>query len=660
MRTSIVKLTWFLLLFSTAVFSQIDSTISENQYIYDLLESSSIDIEDSKLIEEIEYLIENKIDINSADVEELMQIPFIDNSVASKIIAFRDNYGFFTFKRAIYNVPDVPNSELEKVLPFVYFSDEKDIDIPITKVDPRNINIILRNRILYDAQIEQGFLNGKYQGTRLASYNRMQIKFDDRIKLYALIEKDVGESSYSDFHSFALSFEKILPFDNLILGNFQFKFGQGLAIWSPYAFSKGSDAINTVDRKSRILRPYSGSNESQFFRGIAFSKELYGVRLAAFYSSNQADVTLSDQNSFSSINISGLHRTENEISRKNNTNVVSSGLALEYYPYKNFKTEFLYFNTKFDKKLETSERYLPDSDFFNWYSVNYSLDLNNIYFSGETSSDGYNTATINNVMLALVKNVSLIFSLRVYPFDYFGLYSNGFGERNGTANETGFYSGVRLNTEYGEFDIYYDLYNFPSSTFSSTLPTSGHDYLINYETRLSSSLSLNARIKIEEKEEELLDGIEKKIGNVEKQNFRVSVDYKINPRFRLRNRVEFVNYSQSFGNNEKGWLILSDIRYNLSGVFRFYFRTVFFETESYNSRVYQFENDLPGVMSNPPLFGKGFRWYFAVSYNPLEIMKISLKYSELFKPNVNSFGSGNSEIPGQLDNRFSFQLDFDL
>ncbi|MCF8414259.1 MAG: helix-hairpin-helix domain-containing protein, partial [Melioribacteraceae bacterium] len=190
MRTSIVKLTWFLLLFSTAVFSQIDSTISENQYIYDLLESSSIDIEDSKLIEEIEYLIENKIDINSADVEELMQIPFIDNSVASKIIAFRDNYGFFTFKRAIYNVPDVPNSELEKVLPFVYFSDEKDIDIPITKVDPRNINIILRNRILYDAQIEQGFLNGKYQGTRLASYNRMQIKFDDRIKLYALIEKD--------------------------------------------------------------------------------------------------------------------------------------------------------------------------------------------------------------------------------------------------------------------------------------------------------------------------------------------------------------------------------------------------------------------------------------------------------------------------------------
>ena len=47
------------------------------------------------------------------------------------------------------------------------------------------------------------------------------------------------------------------------------EFGQGLTLWSPYAFSKGADAVYPVRRTDRILRPYTSSTENNFFRGGA-------------------------------------------------------------------------------------------------------------------------------------------------------------------------------------------------------------------------------------------------------------------------------------------------------------------------------------------------------------------------------------------------------
>ena len=132
----------------------------------------------------------------------------------------------------------------------------------------------------------------------------------------------------------------------------------------------------------------------------------------------------------------------------------------------------------------------------------------------------------------------------------------------------------------------------------------------------------------------------------------------LNKKVKFRTRLEyiFIKYAVQ-ENQESGFLTFQDVQYKPYNNLTVYSRIIFFQTDSFNSRIYEFENDLRGVMTNIPLFGKGMKWYLVVKYSFLNIFTLSLKYSELFEPEENYLGSGLSEINGNIDNRISFQLD---
>jgi hypothetical protein len=88
-----------------------------------------------------------------------------------------------------------------------------------------------------------------------------------------------------------------------------------------------------------------------------------------------------------------------------------------------------------------------------------------------------------------------------------------------------------------------------------------------------------------------------------------------------------------------------------------YARIVFFRTDSFNSAIYEYENDLTGVLTNRALFGEGLRWYLIIRYRPMRLFTLSLKYSETYKPKEKSISSGFNEIAGNLDNRLALQID---
>ncbi len=77
----------------------------------------------------------------------------------------------------------------------------------------------------------------------------------------------------------------------------------------------------------------------------------------------------------------------------------------------------------------------------------------------------------------------------------------------------------------------------------------------------------------------------------------------------------------------------------------------------FNSAVYEFENDLTGVLTNLPMYDDGMRWYLMIRYKPIDIITLSMKYSETYKPNTKTLSSGNNLINNNIDNRISFQID---
>ncbi len=86
----------------------------------------------------------------------------------------------------------------------------------------------------------------------------------------------------------------------------------------------------------------------------------------------------------------------------------------------------------------------------------------------------------------------------------------------------------------------------------------------------------------------------------------------------------------------------------------------FFESDSFDSRLFQYENDLPGVLTNRALFGRGNRWYFLAKYQPAKKFAAYLKYSETYRDDVDVIGTGSDQIYGNLDRRVGVQLEMKL
>ena len=64
-----------------------------------------------------------------------------------------------------------------------------------------------------------------------------------------------------------------------------------------------------------------------------------------------------------------------------------------------------------------------------------------------------------------------------------------------------------------------------------------------------------------------------------------------------------------------------------------------FETDSYDSRLYAFEQDLIGVYSIPPYSGRGMRWYGMVRVSAFRSMDLWLRYGAWIYQDRNSIGS---------------------
>ena len=107
-------------------------------------------------------------------------------------------------------------------------------------------------------------------------------------------------------------------------------------------------------------------------------------------------------------------------------------------------------------------------------------------------------------------------------------------------------------------------------------------------------------------------------------------------------------------------MIFQDIRFSPTNSFNLYGRVIFFKTDSFNSAIYEYENNLTGVLSNIPLFGEGIRWYVLMRYKLFRFMALSFKYSETYKPGEESLGTGFNEIPLNLSNVLGLQLDLNI
>ena len=642
------------------IFSQIDSAqTSIDEIIQNLIEESSDETDNSGLIDKIQEMIDNPIDINSASLTDLMNIPGIDINTANRIIKYRKNSGRIYSIAELNTLKSIDENTLNIIKLFLKVDPTYDYgdQLPQTKL----LSIQLRNRISSNLQERDGFKNNKFVGNNLKTYSRFKGKYG-HIHAGMTLDKDPGEKSYNDLFSSYLSFNDYGLFNKIIIGDYFAEFGQGLALWSPYSFSKSTDAIYPVKKNAHLIREYTSTDENKFFRGIATNLKFSNYNISLFYSKNNIDAnidTISGQ--IISTPVSGYHRTESELKEKNSANEKMMGGIINTSILDKFNLGLLFYHSEYSNSFKHQNIFDISGSKFNYYAFSYDIFFKNINLFGEIAYNEKSVASFTNLEISVTDDLTFLSSLRSYPRNYFNLHGFGFGEQSNTQNEFGIYNGIKLKTRFGVFNLYYDQFNFPFESYYSSLPSSGDEFLLNYFVSPFKGLTTSLKFKIENKDVDTDVGSLVQINNREKSSIRLELRYKVNHEIEIKNRVEISKYKiDKLNISENGFMVFQDIKFIPTDNFAFSGRIIFFRTDSFNTAIYEFENDLDGTYSITGLSNQGIRWYCLLKYKLFDMFKISVKYSEIYKPLEKSLGSGYTEINGNFDNQVSAQIEWNM
>ena len=165
-------------------------------------------------------------------------------------------------------------------------------------------------------------------------------------------------------------------------------------------------------------------------------------------------------------------------------------------------------------------------------------------------------------------------------------------------NEFGIYNGLKWRIPFGIVNLYYDQFKFPYAGFDNPLPADGNEFFAELTSKPFSKVETKVRYKKERKELEYKIKDENSIAERNRENFRVEITYEISRSIRWKSRFEYNIFSVKDAKlNENGFLFFQDLRFVPNSNFNIYGRIVFFKTDSFNSAIYEYENDLTGVLT---------------------------------------------------------------
>jgi hypothetical protein len=283
----------------------------------------------------------------------------------------------------------------------------------------------------------------------------------------------------------------------------------------------------------------------------------------------------------------------------------------------------------------------------------------NFNFFGEYGrSKNGGTSQLHGVLIGLDKTLSAAFMYRDYDRDFQNNYANSFAESK-TQNEKGFYSAIEFKPNLKwKIRTYVDFYKYPWLRYNTNTNSYGRDFLIQTDYKMNRNTNLYFRYKKESKEENfnLEDVNSPIIGLKIKQIYRFNSAFKEGDNWSFKNRIEISKVDIPQG-TENGFMMYQDVKFKpLFSKFSFSLRYTYFNTESYDSRIYAYENDVLYGYSIPSFYGKGKKIYLLIKYNIIKNTDLWIKLSETIYDDRDIIKSGWEEIEGNKLKELKIQL----
>jgi len=656
------------------------------------------------LTEVLVYSSENPINLNKTNIEELRALQLLNDIQINSLLSHIENNGKLITIYELQGISGFDLQSIRKILPYVKVTDNFTSAHFSTKEMFKNGQHSILLRYGRTVEDQTGFsptdssslyksMNSRYIGSPDKIYARYRFTYGTNISWGITAEKDQGELFFKnkqkytydwyekslngnqksgfDFYSAHFFLKNIKRIKALAVGDYQATFGQGLTIWSGQAFGKSSDIISTK-KSGRGISPYTSVDENLFMRGAATTLGYKKIEATIFYSRKRIDANVSDTTDtgeaaqISSLQETGYHSTSSELADKDAILQTLIGGNVSYKG-KKFNVGLSALSYQLDVDLKRSLSYYNQFEFSSSKNLNIGADYNlihrNFNFFGEASiSKNGGKALVNGVLISLDPRLSFTVMHRYYQRNFQNLLSNGFAESSTAANEKGVYIGlVAKPTNRTTVTVYYDRFEFPWLKYQVNAPSFGNDYMAQFNYTPSKKIDMYLRIRSRDKQKNTSDAVViDYLVPIKQSNYRFNISYTITPSIKLKNRIELIDYKLDNNKTQKGYLVYQDIVYSKLGKpLSVTLRYALFETDSYDARIYAYENDVPGSYSIPAHYNRGSRFYIMLDYNLTKRIELWFRYSQTVYDNKQIISEGSlTEIQGNTKSEIRAQLKF--
>lgn len=639
----------FLLFISIPIYSEDFETLLEN-YFGNRTPSSTNYFDISQLQDLYNTYSKDPFDINKSKLRDLIKLPLVSENYLLELLESTPYTNDFEL------IDKINSLNTEEIIKTVLR------DCLTTKTARKDVNSLrYTNRYKDILQNKEGFQKEKYIGSQTDLYQKLNLIYND-FEQNTIIDKSAGERFINDFSSYSLKYEK--QNFKIIVGDYNLSYGLGNVYDQSFLSLKSSDFINTAVDYGGGAEMNKSTIENNFFRGIYGEYYLSKYfRVSNFYSNRNIAATINKKTDIAtSIYTAGYFRTNTEISKVGALNEEVSGMNIEYNS-RYFSLGLLSTYLDYSKEIISSSYAVFNGQrgFNNSFYGAYNRPNESIKF--EIGQDANNNFSFRaNYYHKITNDLTFLTDFRSAGPKYRAPYANNFGEQSFLANEKGILTGIVYNHNNFALSFFTDIYGSELKTFTTQTPMRGIQYFADFRLKEGKE-DYGLRINYEKKSSSFkIDKSGKKLtAPNNKLNVRFDINSNLGGGFNFRARTELTFVINDVVETENGNLILLEIKKRDDNLNLYYgLSYLTFNTSSFESVIYGFQYQVPGLAYVYPFYKKGNNLSAFVKYEVDEYLDLWMRFNHLYKNNNDNIGTGYEEIVGNMRTQFVFQIQFKL
>ncbi|MGC3948639.1 MAG: helix-hairpin-helix domain-containing protein [Chryseolinea sp.] len=524
------------------------------------------------------------LNLNGGSLDALVSLGILSLEQTRSIQTYRSKYGDFVSVYELQAVSELSMETIEKLRPFVT------VTAQTASVDKRLIQRIRNESDSYlITRISRKWANTTddhplYSGSPEHMLLRFRSQRSGDFSFGFTTEKDSGEpmkwdtnNRYYGFDrwSFHAQLQNKGAIKNLIIGDMQAQFGQGLVFGGAFGPGKGAETITTMRRANVGLLPYTSSYEAGNMRGLGLTLALSGkLELSVLCSRTHRDATierLKDQTVIRSLQKSGLHRTNSELLARQQVGDTQLGLALirrQGALEAGLLVDHSVFSLPINPDPTPYNQFALQGKTLSHAGVFFNYNIGRFSTFGELAiMPGQRGGLVAGVLGSITPRLDVALLIRNYAPEFQSRFTNAISENSTPTNERGVYLGWRYQfNRKVSLTGYVDLFTFPWLRYRAYAPSYGNEWLWRLAYQPSRNMMMFIQGRRESKSRNLpVDALTYLQIEGVKHNYWVHVETGLREQVRFRTKLQMSRFSEN-GTLSRGIALSQDVKFEIQSV----------------------------------------------------------------------------------------------